>query len=549
MIHRFGPFELDDRLFELRQEGRLVAIQRKAFDILCCLIQSPVVVSRADLMAKVWPGVVVTSDSLAQAIMAARAAIGDDGDKPTFIHTVRGRGYRFVAPVETLAAAEPSARIGRATSLATLRELLERARTGRGSITLVTGETGIGKTHLMEELCEVAEGATTVIVRCYEGEGAPDLWPFAQALRELHASGHPQTGDLAALAEGRLSASTLADPQTRFALLEAAAQALTEGEEGKPLLLVVDDLQLADLHSLRLLALLSARVRTAPLLFVGAYSPTTPRLSSFRAAMGALAQEPSTKVLRLEPFDRDQVAAFVKQATGRAVSDAIATQAFEKTKGNPLLLLQLVNVLGKEERLDQTQLATSALVGGDDMRDAITSMLAALPDAAGSVLTVAAIFGQTFPIAALAAARNESNESVLLALDAAEAARVIARAGAASYRFTYPLVRDVLYKRLTTSARAKLHGSVASALATQLGDSEEHSRVAEIADHLVEAAAVGDVDAAVDCSFRAADLAKKAGDHAAAASYARRGLEAFRYAQRPDKARRARLTTFLAALP
>lgn len=235
MIHRFGPFELDDQLFELRQEGRLVAIQRKAFDILCCLIKSPVVVPRADLMAKVWPGVVVTSDSLAQAIMAARAAIGDDGDKPTFIHTVRGRGYRFVAPVETL--------------------------------------------------------------------------------------------------------------------------------------------------------------------------------------------------------------------------------------------------------------------------------------------------------------------------DAAEAARVIARAGAASYRFTYPLVRDVLYKRLTTSARAKLHGSVAGALATQLGDSEEDSRVAEIADHLVEAAAVGDVDAAVDCSFRAADLAKKAGDHAAAASYARRGLEAFRYAQRPDGARRARLTTFLAALP
>jgi len=312
-------------------------------------------------------------------------------------------------------------------------------------------------------------------------------------------------------------------------------------------LLVVDDLQLADLHSLRLLALISAHVRTAPLLFVGAYSPTTPRLSSFRAAMGALAQEPATKVLRLEPFGRDEVAAFVKQATGRAVSDAIATQAFEKTKGNPLLLSQLVNVLGREERLDQTQLATSALVGGDDMRDAITSMLAALPEAVGSVLTVAAIFGQAFPIAALAAARDESNESVLLALDAAEAARVIARAGAASYRFTYPLVRDVLYKRLTASVRAKLHASVAGALATQLGGSEEHARVAEIADHLVEAAAVGDVDAAVDCSLRAADLAMKAGDHASAASYARRGLEAFRYAQRPDEARRARLATFLAA--
>lgn len=181
------------------------------------------------------------------------------------------------------------------------------------------------------------------------------------------------------------------------------------------------------------------------------------------------------------------------------------------------------------------------------MRDAITSMLAALPESVDAVLTVAAVFGQAFPVAALAAARGESNESVLLALDAAESARVIARAGAASYRFTYPLVRDVLYKRLPASPRAKLHGAVANALSTQLGGATDHARVAEIADHLVEAAAVGDLDAAIDCSLRAAELAKSAGDRVAAAAYARRGLDAFRFAQRPDETRRARLAAFVAA--
>src|SRR5437867_6798197 len=107
MIHRFGEFELDDQLFELRKTTprvEIVPIQPKAFDILRCLVdKQDVVVSRAELMAKVWPGVVVTNDSLAQAIMAARAAIGDDGDEPTYIHTVRGRGYRFVGRVEALA--------------------------------------------------------------------------------------------------------------------------------------------------------------------------------------------------------------------------------------------------------------------------------------------------------------------------------------------------------------------------------------------------------------------------------------------------------------
>ena len=165
MIHRFGEFELDDQLFELRKGREIIPIQPKAFDILRSLVdKQDVVVSRAELMAKVWPGVVVTNDSLAQAIMAARAAIGDDGDEPTFIHTVRGRGYRFVGLVESSPRAEraradaaatataPSSLVGRASSLAALRDALDSARTGRGGVCLVTGETGIGKTRLVEDL-------------------------------------------------------------------------------------------------------------------------------------------------------------------------------------------------------------------------------------------------------------------------------------------------------------------------------------------------------------------------------------------------------------
>lgn len=558
MIHRFGAFEVDDQLFELRRAGAIVPIQPKAFDILCRLIESPTVVSRADLMRLVWPGVVVTNDSLAQAIMAARAALGDDGENPTFIQTVRARGYRFVAPLEAVAlpqAAAPVAPvvsalaagslIGRAASLFSLHQLLDRARAGRGGICLVTGETGTGKTRIVEELCASPAGVEVISVRCYEGEGSPDLWPFAHALRGLRESGAHLEGDLAALADGQLRASTLADPPARFAVFDATVRALVAHARTKPLLLVIDDLHLADLHTLRLLALLSAQIRSAALLFVGVYGPTTPRLPSFRAAMGALAQEPSTSLVRVEPLGREDVAAFVAHATGRAVSASIVDQIFAKTRGNPLLLSQLVDVLGKEERLDAGKMATSALVGGDSMRDAITSMLSELPEAANRVLTVAAVFGHAFPIAALAGALDETNEAILRELDAAATARVVARSGTASYRFTYPLVRDVLYKRLLASERARLHANVATALGKQLGASSDHHRVAEIADHLVEAAVVGDVDAAVDCSLRAADLATSAGDHAAAAKYARRGLEALGFAQSPDEARRARLGTFL----
>jgi len=546
-IHRFGVFELDADLFELRREGKAVAIQRKAFDILWCLVESRGVVTRADLMGKVWPGVVVTSDSLAQAVMAARTAIGDDGETPTFIHTVRGRGYRFAAPEDAPARTNATQAIGtRAASLAVLREALARARTGRGALCLITGEAGIGKTSLVEELCATSEGVEAIFVRCDEGEGTPDLWPFARALRDLQASGASLSDDLTALADGRVAAATLADPPARFALLDAAVRAFTGHRAGRPLLLVIDDLHLADAHSLRLLALISAQVRSAPLLVVAAYGPSKPRLSGFRAAMGALAKDSTTATIRLEPLARAEVAAFVQSATGRSVSEAIVDQALEKTKGNPLLLSQLVQVLGKQSELDRPPLATSALVGGDDMRDAITTMLSGLPESVDRVLTLAAVFGQTFAVAPLAAALAQSNEDVLLALDRAEVARVVARAGRAGYRFTYPLVRDVLYKRLPASACARLHGCVATALTAQVGERAEHAHLGEIAEHLVAAAAAGDVDAAIDGSLRAAELARTAGDHEAAARYALRGLEAFRFAQRPDEVRRARLGTFVA---
>lgn len=557
MIHRFGDFELDDELFELRKTSRreIVPIQPKAFDILRCLIERPdVVVSRAELMAKVWPGVVVTNDSLAQAIMSARSALGDDGDEPTFIHTVRGRGYRFVAPVssserhvraEVVRSTEHAAStlVGRDTSLAALRDALDAARAGRGGVCLVTGETGVGKTRLVEELCAGADGVQAILVQCDGPDGAPDLWPFIQVLRALKGAGTSLGPELEALADGRTPAKTAADAQARFGLFDATAGALTTFAKTRPLLVVIDDLHLADLDTLRLLALLSPQLRAAQLLLVATYSSATPRLPSFRAAMGALSQEPSTWVLRLEPLTREDVAVLVKRANGRALSEALVDKVFHKTKGNPLLVSQLLHVLNAEERVGTGGMATSALVGGDGIRDTITGMLAALPDSANRVLDVAAVFGTSFPLAPLAAALERTNEQVLGELDAADVARIVVRAGPASYRFTYPLVRDVLYKRLPSSERARLHGRVASALDKHLGDAlaTDHKSVAEIADHLVEAAATGDVNGALDCSIRAAQLAKDAGDDEAAARYASRGLEAFRFAQTPDAGRRAQL--------
>jgi predicted ATPase len=256
-----------------------------------------------------------------------------------------------------------------------------------------------------------------------------------------------------------------------------------------------------------------------------------------------LAREPVTTALTLEPLTRADVALYLEQVTLAPPSPIVTERVFEKTQGHPLLLAELAPML-RATQASTTEVSTSALVGGQTMRAAIDHELALLPEATLHTLRCAAVFGSTFSLAPLAAALDVANAAALRDLDVAEAARVVTRGGSAgAYRFTYPLVRDVLYKQLPVSERARLHALVAGALEDYAGGAEQtsHRDAGEIARHWVEAAALGEVDRALDWSLRAAGLAQDCGDHAAASTYAERGLRALPFAKKPDAERRARL--------
>jgi TolB-like protein/DNA-binding winged helix-turn-helix (wHTH) protein len=98
MIYRFGDYELDAQLYQLRRAGESVEVEPKVFDLLVYLIQQhDRVVSKDELLDKLWPGQVVSETALTQCVMAARKAVGDDGTRQHTIKTQHGRGYRFVA--------------------------------------------------------------------------------------------------------------------------------------------------------------------------------------------------------------------------------------------------------------------------------------------------------------------------------------------------------------------------------------------------------------------------------------------------------------------
>src|SRR5712672_907516 len=102
----FGPFRLEVARRELTAHGVPVTLGQRAFDVLLTLVsRRGDLVTKDELMAEVWPGVVVEENNLQVHVSALRKVLGSAGDGERYLLTVAGRGYRFVAPVEREGAA------------------------------------------------------------------------------------------------------------------------------------------------------------------------------------------------------------------------------------------------------------------------------------------------------------------------------------------------------------------------------------------------------------------------------------------------------------
>jgi TolB-like protein/DNA-binding winged helix-turn-helix (wHTH) protein len=100
---RIADLEVDIGKAEVTRGGEKIALPKLSFDLLCALINAaPSIVTNDELLARVWPGLMVSPESVAQRVKLLRSAIGDDSQQPKYILGVRGRGYRLIPVVERL---------------------------------------------------------------------------------------------------------------------------------------------------------------------------------------------------------------------------------------------------------------------------------------------------------------------------------------------------------------------------------------------------------------------------------------------------------------
>lgn len=99
-IIRFGVFELDNRLFELRKNGEAIAVEPQVFNLVSYLAKNDDrTVTKDELFENIWRGRIVSDAALSSQVKVARRLLGDNGTDQNIIRTVYGRGFRFVAPI------------------------------------------------------------------------------------------------------------------------------------------------------------------------------------------------------------------------------------------------------------------------------------------------------------------------------------------------------------------------------------------------------------------------------------------------------------------
>jgi predicted ATPase len=435
--------------------------------------------------------------------------------------------------------------VGREREVEELCALADLAFAGRGQLVLITGDAGIGKTRLAEELTTYGHLRDALVLwgRCYGHAGAPPYWPWVQIVRAytvdhdpaaLAAAMGPGAADIAQMVSevgrrlpGLERPPDLAPEQARFRLFDSVTAFLVNAARREPLVIVLDDLHSADLPSLLLLEFLARELPDARVLVLGTYRDveTSPGQSLTRV-LGELARTHPPRRIVLGGLTRSEVGRYIAMTAGLDPSPGLVDAVHDKTEGNPLFVCEVVRLLSADDRLEHFDEAPAGDVTiPHEVRDVLARRLDRLSETCRAALEVAAVIGREFHLRVLLAVAGVPREHLLDVLHEAEQARVVTTIAPGLYRFSHVLVGDALAEAVPAGRRAELHLRIGAALEDLFADRLE-PRLTELAHHFLAAAPAGDLDAGLRYATAAAEHAAARLAHEEAGRLYERALRA-----------------------
>jgi ATP/maltotriose-dependent transcriptional regulator MalT len=408
-----------------------------------------------------------------------------------------------------------------------LRAAFDQAVAGTAAAMLISGDAGVGKTRLTEELASLARAKDAVVLtgRCLDaGETGLPYLPFVEAMgqvpdREAAVRTHPalarllpdailpsgeRTGGampgIGAVVPGAGARTTARAEQDigQLQLFDAVHALLTDLAAASAVVLVIEDLHWADASTRGLFAFLVSRLRDQRLLLVGTYrSDDLHRRHPLRPLLAELVRLQATERLELSPFDEADSRTFVTALAEELLPEDTLRAVAGRSEGNAFFAEELLAAYTEDgERLPAT------------LVDVLLSRVERLSEHAQRVIRVASVAGRRVPHTTLAEVAELSEAELEEALREAVQHHVLVATedrGRDVYAFRHALLREAAYGDLLPGERVRLHSAYARRLAGRHG---RRGMAAALAHHSMES---HQLPQALAASVEAAQDAKQAG--------------------------------------
>ncbi|MCX8174174.1 MAG: DUF2791 family P-loop domain-containing protein [Thermoplasmata archaeon] len=362
--------------------------------------------------------------------------------------------------------------IGRDKELEDILEALDAANSGKGRMYFITGESGIGKTRLLREICRVAAGKETVVLeaRCIDEKASPFL-PINDALK-LYA----RNTDLELVPIGLMPAGkkldlfgNLAREKTR--MFENYLRIFMEIASERTVLFVVDDLQWADSGTLGFVHYLSRSIKGLRMVCLLAYPSEAmedANISLFATTVKNINIERNASAISLQPLTEKGVGAMLSAILETEnLPEKFVHAIYKKTEGNPLFVEEIGKEIMAQGLFDREKNELKKEVETLEIPETVRSMIllrfSKLDEMTKKALRACAVIGREFDYVVLKNILGFDENHLLDILDELIAARYIEEAsnGEERYRFVQNAVYEVIYSQVSTPMRRIFHKRVA----------------------------------------------------------------------------------------
>ncbi len=451
----------------------------------------------------------------------AATGIESTGQPPSSAELAPARdANRDVSPamvgINPFSLAERTAFVGRETERGVIRAAIDRALGGHGSLVMLGGGPGVGKTRLATEMAVYGSqvGFRCSVGHCYERDEPFAYLPFveiiesnlaqAASLDDYRRQMGGNAAELAQIAPSLLrifpdisKPMELPPAQQRRYLFQSVSEALGRAARTRSYFYILEDLHWADESTLALLIHLANRVAQLPLVIIGTYrdSENNPALARTLEELIRLGIRP----LKLVGLSKDAVARMLYGLSQQA-PESLVSLIFEESQGNPFFVEEVYRHLLEDGKVFdaagqfRTDIKIDEIDVPENVRLVINRRLGRLDENEKRVLAAAAVIGRSFSFQLLTATSQIDVDELFTVIEKAQQMGIIVPSSEGPeqpFTFAHELVRQTLLAGISAPRRQKLHASVADGI-ERLYPRAVNERSGEIANHLLKAASFAD---------------------------------------------------------